>query len=323
MNLLSTKLFKYTQGGVVKTLVIPASHEDFAVAPVIQAMGLDRKRQISKLKQYGWVKEYPWGGKPTLMMPTTRCSEWLDGINTQRAKEPELIQHFKTHLPAALGAFLIRTKPETGDTANESLEVGGKRQEIAERLSQPIYIGRELENPDRLRADLTAVGVTDGASVDWLAVKSGFVVVRPDPENSGKTQSITICPEFYQQGKLLELARQGYYPLPEFYRRHPNYYQQKTYTTHDLQEVDGKTVSLGVVRKPLGNAPWYTDEFAERIRLLDKAHEKAAQDTIEKQAKQTVADGSLSRLLWSEEDDDQTGDFKEVAQSHAEAGCGV
>ena len=286
--------FKYLASGKMFELVIPIFGEWIPLKPIVEAMGMKWEKQREQLKQCAELRlvDIPnLRGRPPLCAKLGYLDTYLANINVGRVRNPDVVKHFQTMLPLALRSYYSdlgldpdAEQPETEDRGPKPQEPEPETQVVqpeainteiwdarrAEEYlrTQTIFIGQEFDGADKVRADLVAVGVRDYDEIQYIMSNVGVIVMKLDPEDADRPPVTRyILFSSYERGDLLKAARAGFYPIPEFFRRDPEQYEQKLDTIQTFERKGVyKVKSSGWTTRPSGNAPWYSDKFAAKIQ---------------------------------------------------------
>ena len=287
-----TLLFKYQTQGKIAELLIPIVDGWMPLKLVVDAMGLHWPTQQAALTPLPFVQTVQVPGRrgaPPLCMDITKVPDYLLGLSLARVKCPDIVKHFQTHFPAALGSFIDSTTPKEIllDVPAEVETEQWSKEKVDEFLrNAPIHLDVETTSRDWFRRELVIVGVRDYDEIDYLLRAPITTLYKLNPEKpDGPWLSRPIYIDSYMSGHLQFWARQGYYPIPEFYRRNPSQYEQQT--TDGFKIEWGGTLTNGYrevisttpCRQPAGGAPWNTDAFAlkitQRLFLLEELEDLA------------------------------------------------
>ena len=323
-------IFKYPLQGQTRELITPIQDGWVPMKMLTAALGLDWKTQRVHLNTLPYVQGIPLAGlrgKPALCMQTEHVPSYLKGISINRVKYPETVRYFQTYFPAALDSYKGTLPELSPDPEPEIVPVAEAehwdKDKVDEFLRSPeIRMYTETSHTDWLRRDLVTIGIRNFDELNYLMRGAVLTVCKPNPDP--KIRSIVtypVLPSSYYPGRLQALARQGYYPLPEFYRRHPTYYEQDITEAFNPIWVESDEsehlVGAGVkqVRRPAALAPWNTDEFAEkisvRLALLARLDDERFRKNLEEQAAlgenilQAAWDSleEVGDILWNLEED--------------------
>ena len=341
-------IFTYMYAGKRMELVITTMDGWIPLKPIVEAMHMkwDVQREVLRLRSDVQLISLPGGrGRPPLCITRQGLKDYVIGLNANRVRSPDLVRVFQDLLPTTLDQYFesleSEPNPELEEPEQEQLEqeapeqikkmdaataalmdyqlrqmrnsLWSAEQVEAYLKSNTIVINRPFNGVDFVRKDLVTVGVRDPKEINYLLSGIAVKLFKYNPDGEPFTKQLMFSA--YESGQLLEMAKQGYYPLPEYYRRFPEVYVQQVETylsggnlksTKTLKAGKGdeykqKTFNeLKTVVRPLAQAPWNTDEFARKIEerksLVKMIEERELNEQIQKLVE---SGGNLFDILWS------------------------
>ena len=256
--------------GILKNYYLPTYQDWILVKPLVELVGMSWKKQLPSLKALDYVEqkqltlpathgELVQQSRYYVCIPTNRTLDYLLTLNPRKQESKSRLSILINLLPG-----LLKT-PELQEAVQDTRTVD----EIYAELF-PIIIDKPLDRLDYIRKDLVAVGLRNAEEINYIC--QGAAVLILSHKSNGEHRSSHVFVHTYERGDLLKAAKAGYYPVPEFFRRHPSEYQQLKMWTVEVERqsdsIKSPIVSATKVRAPLGMAPWFTDKFANEIALL-------------------------------------------------------
>lgn len=185
--------------------------------------------------------------------------------------------------------------------------------------TNPIFINQPLGKYDHLRRDLVAVGVRDLEEMNYLVDCGAIQLLQARDDDTVATRF--VYPHSYEKGDLIKAARAEFYVPPIFYRLYPTRYEHLTsYVLKSVRDADNRVIGLEETYTPKLLAPWYSDEFANKIAALASIYRRVTEEERDRQAALTGTDLSLWNLdMWDIELDGVTNDEQFTDNRHVAA----
>lgn len=292
-------VFRYPAEGRIETLTLPVRDGYFPLRLVIEAMGVSWRKQYGKQGVRNFTERVLFGGlnsNPVIAVRSDYADRCLKLINPNRTAYKERVVYFQNNFAKALQDYLESIKPPPAPLPDLKPMFKAKQvseaeyRELLGRLC-PTIIGRPLERADIIRADLVRIGITDRDELDYLCRGMFIKLYKPDPKDPyGNPLEVSLYVLSYQKGLLQRHARDGYYPIPEYFRRFPDRYSRQVQYMRTIDRSGGRIkVSDGLVAVPAAQAPWYTEKFADMIsdryfiyqRALEKERDRVLKERLE------------------------------------------
>lgn len=320
-NLIQTLVFKYPKQGKIAEIILPHTAQHLPVLPLCEAMSLKWETQRAKIQTDYRTHLHHFGGRGRshLCLTFKDITDWLSKLNTKRVSLPETVLHFQQHLPVLLQqiASADGTNDEQDEQEPEREREPEREEDIAlpaeyeteilgrveseKRLKEILNLNRELNANDWVRADLVAVGVRHADEINYLMNAQALVLLKAVQSADGKPQIATMHFSSYERGKLQTAAKNGFFPIPEYFRRNPERYTQQTYFTRRLKLEKGLAWITGVEIAALGDAPWYQEYFQREIQnRLVIAHRISEQAERKRVLNDIKAGKDVFAAFWSE-----------------------
>lgn len=301
MEIIKTAIFKYPDNEVVKELAINYCGDKFLMSDLVAALGINRSKFYSSLKKNeisnSYYKFSEGRGRPSIYFDSETLIHWLNGLNPNYFKNKSLIEHFKTYLPPFIEDIVRQEKQEFDKKVKEAELLHSQvmrafdyqveewdEQRIQNFLSQNessvIYINHEYTAVQHLRADLVALGVRNVNELNFIVDMPFLHLLSLNKKDSEDEPIRTyLFIDNYVRGDLQKQAKLGYHPEPIFWRKYPDLYKPKSQYTRIVHsngsmERNGRcTWEEKII--PLGNSPFYEDDFVAEIVRIRQAREDA------------------------------------------------
>lgn len=306
--LITPFVFKFPCNGQMQELTLLVQDDWVPMRPLVEALQMLWGKQRPALQKSGRTElvKFPgfrFGSAVCLTVP--HVVEWLNGISLGRVKNPDLVRHFQQYFIPALESFVEDLNPAepTPDIPPMYETELWEADKVADWLQQapPIHIDTETDSMDHIRADLVAIGVRKYDELNYICRSLGLKIFKLNPDDpDGAPLFRSIMSQTYESGDLLKAKRAGWYPLPEFFRRHPHLYEQKVQHTQKIERNQaGHVVSVQACVAPSGMAPWYADDFAAEMRTLVEIQARVKDEQLRQDLAERLRAGEdVNAWLW-------------------------
>lgn len=189
---------------------------------------------------------------------------WMNIVVAKGTKQKDFLAAMKKNLiPILRNAGIAELVVEEDKT----------QQLVEEAVKEVIQLNYPLSPVDCLSMDLIHLGLKEDWIMDYY-INSTTLFYTLD-KDCNKGPSIFVM--YYQGGRLLELARQGYLPEVLAFRRNPRAWQDAR-VSKLFHEKTADGIKLLTSKRGRRGEPWFDSRFVaeieDKLRSLDKIEEQ-------------------------------------------------
>lgn len=279
--LLQPFVFKYMDGGDMKTLEFIPDGSLLPVSRIIACLGMNWRNNHERVRIYESFQTLKFSGRSQreAALDGEDFISWLLNVNRLKVKKPELVKHFQEHFPILWRNYRYEVEnphPEVGaigDRSEDDPEYKAIMQEMG--VDTTIYVDREISKTDLYIRLLAKFKHMDPVGLRYYLSLGEVHLCQEIPkdmqERLGKTYSSVFHSFSLEISGLRHKIRQGYLPDYVFFLEYPEYYDKEPIIQVVLERDElGKPVQKlqQVDISPLSSLEYY--EKVQRRKQEDK-----------------------------------------------------
>lgn len=281
--LLQPFVFKYMDGGDMKTLEFIPDGSLLPVSRIITCLGMNWRNNHERVRVYKSFEILKFSGRSQreAALDGEDFISWLLSVNRLKVKKPELVKHFQEHFPILWRNYRYEVEnphPEVeaiGDRSEDDPEYKAIMQEMGIDTDTTIYVDKDLSKPERYIALLAKFRHMDPMGLRYYRSIKEVRLCQELPKNMqeklGKTYRLIRHPFELELNVLRHKIRQGYLPDYVFFLEYPEYYDKEPVIQAVVEwDASGKSIQKlqQVDISPLSSLEYY--EKVQRRKQEDK-----------------------------------------------------